>query len=209
MLVTALLKRLAALLLATGVVLSMAGCVSTPPKHQDNICHIFDEKDGWYKDARKASKRWGIPIATNMAIMHQESRFVSKAKPERTRILWVIPGPRKSSAYGYSQAKDETWDWYRDKTGNWGADRDDFDDAIDFVAWFNSVSVRQSKIKPNDTYNLYLAYHEGHGGFNRGTYKSKGWLVKVAKKVDARARNYSAQLAKCEDRLNSSWWWPF
>lgn len=187
----------------------LVGCVSTPPKHQDNLCHIFDEKDGWYKDAKKASKRWGTPIATNMAIMHQESRFVATAKPPRKKFLWIFPGPRPSSAYGYPQAKDETWKWYKDKSGSWGADRNDFDDAIDFIAWFNHISVKNNKIARNDTYRLYLAYHEGHGGFSRGTFKSKGWLQGVAKKVDKRAKNYRAQLAKCEDRLDSSWWWPF
>lgn len=190
-------------------IVCLAGCVSTPPKHQDNLCHIFDEKDGWYKDAKKASKRWGIPIATNMAIMHQESRFVAKAKPPRKKYLWIIPGPRLSSAYGYPQAKDETWKWYKDKAGNWGADRNSFDDAIDFIAWFNHISVKNNKIARNDTYHLYLAYHEGHGGFSRRTYKSKGWLQSVAKKVDRRSKTYQVQLTKCEDRLDSSWWWPF
>ncbi|WP_082087189.1 transglycosylase SLT domain-containing protein [Teredinibacter purpureus] len=189
--------------------LLLTGCVSTPPKHQDNICHIFDEKDGWYKRAKKASKQWGIPIATNMAIMHQESRFVPKAKPPRTKILGFIPGPRKSSAYGYPQAKDETWDWYKDKTGSWGADRDEYGDSIDFVAWFNHISVTSAGIRANDTYRLYLAYHEGHGGYKRGTYKKKAWLTAVARKVDKRAKMYQAQLNKCEDRLDSSWWWPF
>lgn len=187
----------------------LGGCTSTPPKHLSNACSIFDEKDDWYKDAKKASKRWGIPIATNLAIMHQESKFVSKAKPPRTKFLWIFPGPRKSSAYGYSQAKDETWDWYKRESGHGGADRDDFDDAIDFIAWYNHITVKRNKVKPTDTYNLYLAYHEGHGGFSRGTYKKKAWLIGVAKKVDRLARSYSVQLNKCEDRLDSSWWWPF
>ncbi len=185
----------------------LAGCVSSPPKHQDNLCHIFDEKNGWYKDAKKASKRWGVPIATNMAIMHQESRFHSKAKPPRKKYLGFIPGPRKSDAYGYSQAKDDTWDWYKKKSGHRGADRDDFDDAIDFIAWYNSISVKQNRIAANDTYRLYLAYHEGHGGYSRGTYKKKKWLTDVAKKVDRRAKSYHTQLKKCENRLDS--WWPF
>ena len=187
----------------------LAGCTTTPPKHLDNLCHIFDEKDGWYKDARKASKKWGIPIATNMAFMHQESRFVAKAKPPRTKILWIFPGPRKSSAYGYSQAKKETWKWYKKSSGHWGADRNDFDDAIDFVAWYNHISVKRNKIAPTNAYALYLAYHEGHGGYSRGTFNKKPWLKKVAKKVSQRAARYDTQLKSCESRLNSSWWWPF
>lgn len=195
--------KILCLLLAVALV----GCASSPPKHQENICHIFDEKKGWYKDAKKASKRWGVPIATNMAFIYQESRFVPKAKPPRKKYLGFIPGPRKSSSYGYSQAKDETWAWYKKKSGHWGADRDDFDDAIDFVAWYNSISVKKNRIAANDSYRLYLAYHEGHGGYSRGTYKSKKWLLDVAKKVDRRAKTYHAQLRKCENRLDS--WWPF
>jgi len=67
-------------------------------------------------------------------------------------------------------------------------------------------------VKLNDTYNLYLAYHEGHGGFKRRTYNKKGWLKSVASKVARRANNYSTQLQKCEKRLRSSGGfslWPF
>ncbi len=197
------------LALCAMLILCLASCTTTPPKHLDNLCHIFDEKNGWYKHARKASKKWGTPIATNMAFMHQESRFVAKAKPPRKKILGFIPGPRKSSAYGYSQAKSETWKWYKKSSGHRGADRDDFDDAIDFVAWYNHITAKKLKIAPNDTYRLYLAYHEGHGGYKRGTYKKKSWLTGVARKVAQRANRYDAQLKKCESRLQASWWWPF
>jgi len=189
--------------------LCLAACAGTPPRHLDNICHIFDEKNGWYKHARRASKKWNIPIATNMAFMHQESRFVAKAKPPRKKILGFIPGARKSSAYGYSQAKKDTWNWYKKSSGHRGADRNDFDDAIDFVAWYNNVSVKRNNISRKDPYALYLAYHEGHGGYSRGSYKSKKWLRNVALKVAKRSHRYDAQLKKCEDRFKSFWWWPF
>lgn len=198
--------RLMIILLFT---LFLSACASSPPKHLNNLCDIFDEKNGWYKDARQASKKWGVPIGTNMAFMHQESRFVAKAKPPRTKILGFIPGPRISSAYGYSQAKKETWQWYKKSSGHRGADRNDFDDAIDFVAWYNHISVTKRKIRVGDPYALYLAYHEGHGGYARGTYNKKPWLKKVALKVAKRAHRYETQLKKCESRLGSSWWWPF
>ena len=184
----------------------LAGCATSPPRHVDNICHIFDEKSGWYKKAKRSQKKWGTPIPVMMAIMHQESRFQSKAKPPRSKILWVIPGPRKSSAYGYSQAKDGTWDWYKKAAGRWGADRDDFGDAIDFIGWYNSVSRKRNHIKLDSAYHLYLAYHEGHGGYNRGTYKKKGWLKQVASKVATRSVRYQKQLQGCEKRLDSGWW---
>lgn len=200
--------RLSSRLITVFCILLLSACVSSPPQKTSNLCDIFDEKSGWYKDARKASKKWNIPIATNMAIMYQESRFVPKAKPPRTRILWVFPGPRKSSAYGYAQAKKETWRWYKKESGHRGADRNDFDDAIDFIAWYNHISVKRSGIRANNTRDLYLAYHEGHGGFKRKTYNKKAWLLKVANNVSARAARYDRQLKSCEKRLNSGWW-PF
>ncbi len=155
-------------------------------------------------------ERWGVPIPVQMAIIRQESRFRDDAKPPRRKLLGMIPWTRPSSAYGYGQVKDETWDWYIQKTGNRGADRDDFDDAIDFVGWYGSVSHRSLGISKWDAYSQYLAYHEGHGGFKRKTYRKKSWLMKVAHRVQVKAKQYSVQLARCEDRLGRGWrLWPF
>ena len=96
------LKVLSAALL----LLTVVGCASSPPTNTSNLCDIFDEKDDWYDDAADSKKRWGSPIEVMMAIMKQESSFKDDAAPPRTKILWFIPGPRKSSAYGYAQAKD-------------------------------------------------------------------------------------------------------
>lgn len=193
-------------LLLFGLLLWLSACTVSPPTNQSDICDIFREKDDWYDDAASARDNWQSPIATMMAIMHQESRFKQRAKPPRSRILWIFPGPRASDAYGYSQAKEATWKWYIKSSGNYGADRDDFADAIDFIGWYNYTSTRRSNIKYNDSYHLYLAYHEGHGGFNRRTFNNKPWLKKVAKKVSARASRYAGQLAKCEESLKSPWW---
>jgi hypothetical protein len=144
-----------------------------------------------------------------MAFTYRESSYIARARPPRTRLLWILPGPRPSSAYGFAQAKNETWREYQEDSGNRWASRHTFRDAIDFVGWYNATSQRRSKIARNDTYNLYLAYHEGHGGFNRGTYHNKAWLLGVAKRVADRADTYEKQLASCERRFRSSWWWPF
>lgn len=184
----------------------LTGCTSTPPKQMNNLCEIFREKDDWYEDAAEARKQWGGSIGTMMAFMHQESRFQSKARPPRDYLLGFIPWFRPSSSYGYSQAKDSTWKYYQRSSGEYGADRDDFDDAIYFIGWYNRESVRRCNIDSNDTYHLYLAYHEGHGGFNRRSFKNKTWLKGVAKKVSARANRYNSQLASCEESLKKPWW---
>ncbi len=186
--------------------LLLAGCTTAPPRNPDNLCDIFREKDGWYGDAVDARDNWGSPIPTMMAIMYQESRFDAKARPARRKLLGFIPWTRPSDAYGYSQAKTATWKEYVRDAGNYGADRDDFADSIDFIGWYNKQSNRRSSIAPSNTYGLYLAYHEGHGGFNRGTYKSKAWLQGVANKVARRAGSYQQQLAGCEEDLKDKGW---
>lgn len=61
-----------------------------------------------------------------------------------------------------------------------------------------------------DAKNQYLAYHEGHGGYRKKSYRKKAWLVKVADKVKRRADRYGAQLNGCRDELDSGWdLWPF
>lgn len=194
------------ILIAVSLLMLLAGCTASQPRDVNNICAIFEEKSGWYDDAADSRDEWGSPIPTMMAIMHQESRFKAKAKPPRKKIFGFIPGPRPSDAYGYSQALGSTWDGYKRSAGRYGADRDDFGDAIDFVGWYNAQSKRRSGIASNDTYSLYLAYHEGHGGFNRGTYRSKQWLINVARKVDRRAVSYRQQLQRCEESLKDDGW---
>jgi hypothetical protein len=195
-----------AVLTAAALLCLLGACTTSPPKNVDNICSIFDEKNGWYDAAADARDEWGSPIPVMMAIMHQESKFNAKAKPPRKKIFGFIPGPRPSDAYGYSQALGSTWDGYQRSAGRYFADRDEFDDAIDFVGWYNDQSKRRSGIARNDTYRLYLAYHDGHGGYNRGTYRNKQWLIDVARKVDRKASSYSSQLKGCEKELQSGGW---
>ncbi len=184
----------------------LGACTTLPPKNSDNICSTFREKEGWYQDAINSSKKWGVPISVQMAIMHQESHFVADAEPPRPWLFGFIPLPKESSAYGYAQAKDDTWDDYRAKSDNWGADRDDFTDAIDFVGWYCNISNARLGIAKLDVKNLYLAYHEGHKGFQHKSYLQKAGLVRIAEKVAKRAKLFQSQLAGCQGDLENKAW---
>lgn len=187
----------------------MLGCATSPPEQVDNVCDIFREKSGWYEDAKESRARWGVPVSVSMAFMYQESRFVATAKPPRKKWWGVIPGPRPSDSYGYSQAKEGTWDWYQRSTGNYGADRDDFGDAIDFIGWYNNVSHKELGLDKQDSFRLYLAYHEGHGGYRKQSYRDKDWLIDVARKVDRQALRYNAQLQECSEELEPRGWFDW
>lgn len=183
----------------------VSACASSPPSNPDDVCAIFREEGKWYKQAHRSYRRWGTPIPVMMAFARQESGFNRKAKPPRRKLLGFIPWFRPASAFGFSQALDETWSQYKKSTGNWGADRDKFKDAIDFIGWYNDQSYRKNRIAKNDAYHLYLAYHEGQGGFAKRTYRDKKWLTDVASRVSRQAKTYDGQLQQCEKSLRHGW----
>jgi hypothetical protein len=49
----------------------------------------------------------------------------------------------------------------------------------------------------SDTKKQYLAYHEGHGGFERRSFRKKQWLLNVSDKVAQRGNTYKKQLKRC------------
>ena len=181
------------------LVLFVASCGGgkSPPRNLDNACSIISQRPEYLKAFRATERKWGVPVHVQMATIHQESKFEAKAKTPHQFILGVIPAGRQSSAYGYSQALDGTWDDYRDATGRRFARRDRIQDATDFMGWYMNETKRRNGISLWDTRKQYLAYHEGHSGYARGTYRNKAWLMRVARRVESRAFNYQAQLATC------------
>jgi len=189
------------------LLLVLSACASSPPAQPDNICAIFSEKPKWYTAAKRSAKQWGGPVYMPMAIMYQESSFRRKAKPPMRYFLGVIPTGRASNAYGYSQALKSTWAEYQKDVGSSFRDRDNFANAYDFIQWYMHKTYARNKVSKWDGYAQYLNYHEGQGGYSRGTHNSKQWLLNTAKLVDQRAKRYSAQLAQCKEELDRKKGW--
>ncbi len=192
--------------LALSLVL-LTGCVSTQPRNTENICDLFSEKPKWYKASIRAAKKWKSNVSVPMAIMAQESAFKARAKPPKRYFLGIVPYGRVSSAYGYPQALDSTWAQYKEQAGRFISRRDNFSDSIDFIQWYMNVTTLQHKISKSDGYKHYLNYHEGQGGYARGTYKNKSWLINTAKRVDSRAKRFEKQFQQCAARLKKSNRW--
>jgi hypothetical protein len=195
----------AALLLALALA-SLSACATPTPTQTADVCLILEDNRAWWRAIQRTERRWDVPPGVQLAILKRESSFNAHARPARNRLFGIIPGRRPSSAYGYAQALDSTWDWYREDTGRGGANRNNFSDAVDFVGWYASKSRELSGIRPDNAHDLYLAYHEGHGGYNRGSYRSKGWLMNVANDVASDARRYETQIEGCERRLSHRFW---
>jgi hypothetical protein len=193
-------------IVATLFPLVLMACATPPPKNPENICEIFFENRDWYEAAKDMTYRWGTPIHVPIAMMYQESSFRHDAIPPM-QYWWIIPIGRASDAYGYAQAKTMTWDDYKRETGKTWVDRDDFDDAIDFMGWFTYKTQQINGVSKWDAYGQYLNYHEGWGGYRNKSYNKKPWLVKVSRIVGERSKRYAAQLKTCQENLDSSWLW--
>ncbi|MDV4169961.1 lytic transglycosylase [Rhodovulum sp. FJ3] len=191
------MSRLLRAVLLLMLVASCSGGDKSPPRNLDNACSIVDQRPKYLKAFKRTERKWGVPVHVQMATIYQESRFDGDARTPVQYVLGIIPMGRQSSAYGYAQALDGTWDEYRKDTGRRGADRDDIYDASDFIGWYMNKTRDRNGIALSDARNQYLAYHEGHTGYARGSYRSKSWLVRVADQVAARADTYRSQLTRC------------
>ena len=203
--------RHAAVVLVACLTLLAAGCASRPPSAQGNVCSVFEQEPDWYDYARASERTWRIPIPVLMAFVRHESSYRSDARPAR-EWFWFIPLGRPSSAQGYAQAQDPAWGDYTDERGSLFRSRSDMEDALDFIGWYNNKTHQQLGIRRDDAYLLYLAYHEGRGGYRRGTWKEKPAVRATARRVTDTAERYRAQLARCESRFRCDSWyqiWPF
>lgn len=198
-------NNLKSLGLTLGTLLALTACTSTPPggyptssktgssfsevdqENFDNLCRIFERHPDWKVFSHHSYQNWGTPPWSLLAIVHQESRFRANARPADT----------SSGAFGYAQATDAAWYDYQKHTGRWEAKRNNLKDALDFIGWYNHQSAERLNIQKNDPFKQYLAYHEGHTGYQNQSYLNEKWLPPVAKKVAVRARMYAQQYQQC------------
>ena len=184
------------------ILIFVVACTSMKLTNTADSCILFNEKKNWYKATKKSYDKWNVPIALQLAIINQESSFKQFAKPARKKLFGIIPSSRPSSAFGYAQVINPTWDWYKLKNGKNNASRANFSDVTDFIGWYSDQTTKILGIPKNDFYNQYLAYHEGHRGWKKKSFKSKKWLIDVAKNVESTGNKYNNQLKQCESELN-------
>ena len=188
------------LLRASILLLCLASCGGgnfSAPKNLDDACSIVRQRPTYYQAMRATERKWGVPVAVQMATMYQESKFIGNARTPHRYALGVIPMGRQSSAYGYSQALDATWEEYQQDQNRRSARRDNIRDATDFIGWYMTDSARMLGISRTDAESQYLAYHEGRNGYANGSHNAKGWLITIAAQVGSRADRYSTQLRAC------------
>jgi hypothetical protein len=183
--------------------LLLASCTTTPPRNVDDACAIFAEYGDWFADAKAASQRWGCRSRYCWRSSIRNRPFAPTPEPPRTWYLGFIPGPRPSSAYGYSQALDGTWDRYTAATGNVMAPIA----TSSPMPWISSAGTSTkppcATASPNvatPITNIWLIT-KARAALPRALTGKKPWLMERARKVSRQAARYGSQLARCESQL--------
>src|SRR6056297_4048549 len=137
------------------IVLLAASCgggpSGPPPSNLDNACSILEQRPQYKRAFNATERRWGVPVHVQMATIHQESSFDGNARTPFRYALGVIPMGRQSSAYGYSQALDGTWDEYKRREGKPRAKRNRIRDASDFMGYYMNITRERNGISLSDT----------------------------------------------------------
>jgi len=154
-------------------------------KNLQDACTIMSERPGWYTAATDVSRKWDVPVSVILAVIYQESRFKAFAEAER------------SSAFGFAQALDGTWGWYKQATNAANAKRTSFTDSADFIAWYLVQTRERIGLPISDIASHYIAYHEGHAGFRSSRWTKKLRLMDISQKVAGMAARYDRQLRTC------------
>ena len=186
------------------VFLLIASC-SSVPKYTQNACKIFSEKYFYLKYTRAASKKWGAPISSILAVINKESGFRRFAKPRRTKLFKVIPYRRPSSSLGFSQAVNKTWDLYKKENDKPVALRISYKHSSDFVGWYFWKTNKINKISFNDTRNMYLNYYLGWTAYKNKAYLTDKKAIIFAKSVEKQSKIYKSQLQECKSIVNKSY----
>ena len=168
------------------MICGLALCLFTPilATANPNICRVLKAHPSWQQIAESTSNKWGVPVPVQMAIMRVESNFKAHAKNKR------------SSAKGFAQVVNKTWRAYRHST-HAQANRSSFAAASNFIGWYAQGAHNQLGISPNNAYQLYIAYHNGNGGYKKAMHSKHAAIKKLAHHVQQLANIYQTQIASC------------
>ena len=138
--------------------------------------------------------------ALTLAFIKHESGFQAKARPVKKWLIrgW-IPWTYHSSARGYAQITDATWQDFS-QAQNGLVSRYALVDHIHFINWYFYKHERHLS-NPGNFYEAYFLYHDGPAGYYQKKYRRSHRLHRFTQRVAADAQRYQHQLANCQQVL--------
>ena len=166
----------------------------------DNACLILKQNPDWHRALYRTQLVYRISIPVQLAFVRHESSFNHKARPVNNKKKWFIFNSYKSTAYGFAQVLNGTWDEFQTTFKNKKLKRTNFGHSVEFIGWYNRKHIN-SGLDGNNISHLYLAYHEGLGGYKKKTYINKPCLVDYSNSVQKTSIKYSNQISSCNIKV--------
>ncbi|MEE2769616.1 MAG: transglycosylase SLT domain-containing protein [Pseudomonadota bacterium] len=188
------------------ILFTLVGCAPQKVTKKEDVCEVYNKNFNWYRSAVRAQNKYHIDANIIMAVMAQESNFTYNARPQKNYVFNFVPWGYKTSARGYAQVIDGAWDDYKKQTNQWFPSRHSFNDACDYVGWYLNKASKRLHINRNDSYHLYLAYHQGLTGYKRHDEKHDQKLNLIAKKVQKNTQRYQSEFKQCKNSLWLKHW---
>ena len=154
------------------------------PSQQEvaDACLLLKQNRPWHEALRDTARNWGAPMGFQLAVIKQESSFdgerpaasrrppMVRARRRRTRVIGQGLQPGARIPRGRCTRR-------RPATGAPAATTSAT--SSDFIGWYFSTTGKRTGLGQFDYKGHYLAYHEGAGGYLKGTWTrpSAGWSI--------------------------------
>ena len=155
-----------------------------------NICDYYYQYPNRYRSQKTLAAQGMLPLTDVHAILLSESSLEAFSAPRGS--FFQKP---KSTAYGYAQVVDGTWqDFTEGHPENW-LFRVNFYDSVAFIQWYRMAHGHL--LRSTRLYDYYLLYHDGPKHYIARSFKSQ----KLAQKVEHLAMDMRRDFSRCEAKV--------
>lgn len=146
-----------------------------------DMCAYYARYPKRYKVQKQYEGASGLSMIDVHTLLELESSVTPYAVPwKKQKRFGLTVLKAQSSAYGYAQVLNATWQDYEQSYPGFWLYRSNFYDSIHFAHWYRNAF--HSSLKASTLYEFYLLYHDGPGRYQRGDASS----LSLAKKAHAR-----------------------
>lgn len=161
--------------IVSAMALILSGCLSLPLKLSDD-CPVLREQSRWVELIQQSESKHGAPGFLILALLEPPLNDFDK-KHVRPRV--------------------SDWDEYRIRNEHWDASPYEPEDAVNFIDWFASETVKRNQLSWEAGADHYLALRLGHGGLARFDPKRFPELHQQAQQVQVHMNAYRRAWASC------------
>ncbi len=166
-------------------------------------CQIYRERSDWFTAAIEAERRWGLPVAHQLAFITEDWGLEDGNLPTKWRPDWTRPDrPTPGLPSGFY---DQTWQQYVLQSGNASASPNAIEDVFGFMGWYFSSLAPYTGVSPYDPLAQHVLWRQGPDVFRAGNWQSNLWQRTQAERFASLTRLYMTDFENCDPPAKHGW----